>query len=111
MAGVIPADAVMYERPQGRGYVRLRETANNPWPALGKAKNDVISAHEFHYSRLENIDRPLVFAYEVERGQGVDGSHDGIVHKNLLASYAHLRDVAGYHWTKRFLAHVKSCRH
>ena len=31
MAGVIPADCVMHPRPQGRGYVRLRETAAMPW--------------------------------------------------------------------------------
>ena len=30
MAGVIPADCVMHARPQGRGYVRLRETAAMP---------------------------------------------------------------------------------
>lgn len=110
MAGVIPADAVMYERPQGRGYVRLRVTEDHPWPVSSGATAGVVLAHEFHYSQLENIDTSLTFAYQMERGQGVDGSHDGIVHKNLLASYAHLRDVAGYHWTKRFIAHVKSCR-
>jgi cobyrinic acid a,c-diamide synthase len=110
MAGVIPADAVMYERPQGRGYVRLRETPQHPWPDGITMEQDDIPAHEFHYSRLENVDRPLTFAYEMARGQGIDGQHDGIVHRNLLASYAHLRDVAGNQWTRRFVAHVRACR-
>jgi cobyrinic acid a,c-diamide synthase len=110
MAGVIPADAVMYERPQGRGYVRLRETPQHPWPDGTTMNQDDIPAHEFHYSRLENVDRPLTFAYEMARGQGIDGHHDGIVHRNLLASYAHLRDVTGNQWTRRFVAHVRACR-
>ena len=29
----IPGDVIMHERPQGRGYVRLRETGHAPWPA------------------------------------------------------------------------------
>ena len=32
MVGVIPGDIIMHERPQGRGYVRLEETGNAPWP-------------------------------------------------------------------------------
>jgi len=108
MAGVIPADAVMHERPQGRGYIRLRETGASPWPTAGRGVE--VAAHEFHYSTLENVDGPLTFGYDVLRGQGIDGKHDGIVHKHLLASYAHLRDVEGNHWTERFVAHVRACR-
>jgi len=109
MAGVIPADVVMCERPQGRGYVRLSETGASPWPEAGGAPAE-IAAHEFHYSRLENMAPGLRFAYRVLRGHGIDGVHDGIVHKNLLASYTHLRDVGGNHWTRRFVAHVQGCR-
>ena len=32
MAGVIPTDVDMHAKPQGRGYVRLRETADHLWP-------------------------------------------------------------------------------
>ena len=109
MAGVIPADVVMCDRPQGRGYVKLSETAASPWPPLDAGPVE-IAAHEFHYSRLENAAPGLQFAYRVLRGHGIDGAHDGIVHKNLLASYTHLRDVGGNHWTRRFVAHVRSCR-
>ncbi len=109
MVGALPGDVVMHERPQGRGYVRLRETGNGPWPAEAEGPIE-IAAHEFHYSALENLDHDLVYAYEVLRGTGIDGSHDGIVYKNLLANYTHIRDVAGNHWTKRFLAHVRSVK-
>ncbi|HSW52716.1 MAG TPA: cobyrinate a,c-diamide synthase, partial [Sulfuricaulis sp.] len=33
MAGVIPGDVVMHDRPMGRGYVVLRETGRGLWPA------------------------------------------------------------------------------
>ncbi|HEU5338536.1 MAG TPA: cobyrinate a,c-diamide synthase, partial [Sulfuricaulis sp.] len=53
MAGVIPGDVVMHDRPKGRGYVVLRETGQGPWPgtATGKPPSE-IRAHEFHYSSL-----------------------------------------------------------
>jgi cobyrinic acid a,c-diamide synthase len=103
MAGVIPADIVMHRRPVGRGYVHLRETGHGLWPRPPVARAPVIHAHEFHYSSVENLAPGLEFAYAVERGYGIDGRHDGIVYKNLLASYAHLRDVAEHHWARRFV--------
>src|SRR5574341_1213934 len=81
MAGVLPADIVMHGRPVGRGYVHLRETGRSPWPAQN---SQPIKAHEFHYSSVENLAPGLEFAYEVERGYGIDGRRDGIVYKNLL---------------------------
>ena len=107
MVGVIPGDAVMHKRPQGRGYVVLEETGESPWSqgVVGE-----IAAHEFHYSALENLDGDIGFAYRVRRGMGLDGVHDGIVYKNLLASYTHLRDAGGNRWTHRFVNHVRDCR-
>ncbi len=111
MVGVIPADIVMHARPVGRGYVHLRETGRSPWPQPPVPAAQPIRAHEFHYSSVENLAPGVEFAYEVERGHGIDGRHDGIVHKNLLASFAHLRDVAGNPWARRFVDFVRSCRH
>jgi cobyrinic acid a,c-diamide synthase len=109
MAGVLDADAVMYRKPQGRGLVELRETAHHPWPQeTGPDPAPLIAAHEFHYSRLENIGFAPRFAYEVRRGFGLDGKHDGIVYKNLLASYAHMRTVNGNDWAGRFAAFVRA---
>jgi cobyrinic acid a,c-diamide synthase len=110
MVGVIPGNVVMHDAPQGRGYVRLRDTGKNPWPKNDRHEKTTtdFAAHEFHYSSLENLDHTLHFAYEVTRGSGIDGKHDGIVYKNLLANYAHLRDVADNHWTTRFVEFVRS---
>lgn len=105
MVGVIPADTVMHARPQGRGYIVLDEQPAHPWQ--GATPSGPVAAHEFHYSRLENLDPDTRFAYRVVRGSGIDGRHDGYIHKNLLACYAHLRDTGQYHWAPRFVDFVR----
>lgn len=107
MAGVIPGDTVMHAKPKGRGYVRLRETGRSPWPGFPSQTEPTIPAHEFHYSSLEGLEAGAdEFAYEVVRGYGIDGKHDGYVYKNLLASYTHMRSVGGNNWVRRFVAQV-----
>jgi cobyrinic acid a,c-diamide synthase len=104
MVGIVPGDTVMHDRPVGRGYVRLAETGAGPW--AGEAPAEDIRAHEFHYSSLENLPDDLIYAYEVLRGHGIDGQHDGIVYRNLLASYTHLRSTRRFSWVSRFMALV-----
>ncbi|AHE98862.1 cobyrinate a,c-diamide synthase [Thioalkalivibrio paradoxus] len=113
MAGVLPGEVVMHARPQGRGYVRLEETGQLPWPAADSAPDVpdsrpfAFGAHEFHYSALEPMPAGTVYAYRVLRGHGIDGRHDGIVYRNLLASYSHLRHSAQNPWADRFVAFVR----
>ena len=102
MVGAIDGDVVMHERPVGRGYVRLSATADSPWP-VGAGD---IHGHEFHYSSLENLPADTMYAWRVERGHGIDGRNDGIVHGNLLASYAHLRSSRQFSWVDAFLQRV-----
>ncbi len=108
MVGIIPGDVVMYEKPQGYGYVRLRTTGAHPW--TDGAMPTEFMAHEFHYSTLENLTPGLTFAYEMARGNGIDGKHDGFIYRNLLANYVHLRDVEAYPWTRHFVDFVRRCR-
>ena len=111
MAGVIPGDVVMHDRPRGRGYVVLRDSGRGLWPATGSGQSpSEIHAHEFHYSSLENLSPDTVYAYDVLRGTGIDGKHDGIVYKNLFACYAHLRDLENNHWAARFVNFVRQQR-
>ena len=109
MCGVLNADVAMHERPQGRGYVRLRETPAFPWPRVRAASSE-IRAHEFHHSAVLNPDPGWSFGYRVLRGKGVDGRHDGILYNNLIASYSHLRDIGGTEWAGRFVEQTRACR-
>jgi len=107
MVGVIAADTVMYSTPQGRGYIRMQETAAHPWGHIPAATQAEIAGHEFHYSGLVNLDPATRFAYRILRGTGVDGQNDGIVQNNLLACYAHQRDTRNNHWAQRFVEFVR----
>jgi len=109
MVGALPADTIMHDKPQGRGYVRLKETQHALWPINGlNGQRIEFCAHEFHYSGLENVSSEIRFAYEVRRGHGIDGQHDGLIYKNVLASYTHLRDVSHNRWAKRFVDFVRA---
>ncbi len=106
MVGAIPGDAVMHPRPVGRGYVQLQSTGDAPWGSAGEA----VRGHEFHHSSLHNLDSGVRFAYRVQRGQGVDGLHDGLRVHQVLASYTHLRSGAGSSWAPRFVEWVRQLR-
>ncbi len=106
MVGFVPGDVVMGERPVGRGYVRLRETDDAPWPgAAGE-----LAVHEFHHATLENLPEGMRYAYEVTRGHGLDGYNDGLVIGNLLAGFSHQRHTEGNPWAERFVAFVRERR-
>ncbi|MBD3670892.1 MAG: hydrogenobyrinic acid a,c-diamide synthase (glutamine-hydrolyzing) [Gammaproteobacteria bacterium] len=104
MVGIIPADAVMQSKPQGRGYIRVKPTSAFPWPEQEQVE---ISAHEFHYSHLEGLEGQFDYAYEVLRGVGIDGKHDGLIYKNLLACYAHMRHTRSHEWVTHFVDFVR----
>jgi len=103
MVGALDAEAVMFERPQGHGNVILRETADAPLPLAGRR----LVGHEFHHAGLVGIGPEARFAYRVERGHGIDGRHDGLVHANVLAAFTHLRAVGPDPWPRRFAALIR----
>lgn len=111
MVGVIDANIHMNDKPLGRGYVALKPTSDYLWTDMTPNENNEILAHEFHYSGLDDLKTPVKFAYEMRRGSGINGINDGLIYKNLLASYAHLRDTSQHHWVSHFvnfIRHVKS---
>ena len=103
MVGAIDGDAVMCDRPQGRGYTAFRTRQGQPWGV----ENAEARAHEFHYARLDGLPPDTRYARDMLRGQGVDGSHDGIVVNNLLAGFCHLRHTQTCPWVERFVEHVR----
>ena len=110
MVGAIAGDATMHDKPVGRGYVTLATLPDAPWPGLQAEGAREWRGHEFHYSSLDHLDPGVRFAWRVERGHGVDGRFDGIVHRNVLASYAHLRSLGPDGWTRHFVDFVRSQR-
>jgi cobyrinic acid a,c-diamide synthase len=107
MVGVIAGDITMHAKPVGRGYVILTPEPAHPWHPADSAAE--VHAHEFHYSSLDGLPSDTIYAYTMQRGHGIDGTHDGIVQNNLLASYTHLRASNGCNWPAKFIAHVRRC--
>jgi cobyrinic acid a,c-diamide synthase len=107
MVGIIQADCEMHAKPIGRGYTLLQNNQQHPWSTI---QNNVLPGHEFHYSKLANTPTDTIYAYQVNRGFGVNGENDGIVYKNLLACYAHQRNSQQNQWISNYLEFVKSNR-
>jgi cobyrinic acid a,c-diamide synthase len=82
-----------------RSYVTVLVTRENPWFELGTE----LRGHEFHHSRLTNLGE-VACAYRVVRGHGVDGTRDGLIYKNVLASYTHLHTAGAPQWAERLVA-------
>ena len=99
MVGVIPSEINLSERPEGHGYVVARVIGENPLFPVGLT----IRGHEFHHSNLLPID-DLQFAYQIERGKGITDKKDGIVYKNLFASYVHLHALGTPEWAEGFVS-------
>jgi cobyrinic acid a,c-diamide synthase len=108
MVGAIGGNVVMHPKPVGRGYVVLQPTAEHPWRVGNTEDAPTLKAHEFHYSSIDNLPADTRYAYTISRGHGIDGKRDGIVHKNLLASYTHLRATAGCDWPAKFVKFVRT---
>lgn len=106
MVGIVPGDCVMNSSPQGRGLVELETTGDFPWPEVSSGLQ--VPAHEFHYSRLENLDGDLRWGWRVRRGTGTAEEMDGLILGNLFASYCHLRHTERFEWIRYFLEFVKA---
>lgn len=90
MAGVLPAEVRMHERYQALDHVELEARAETPTARAGRR----LRGHEFHYSSAE-VGRDSRFAFEMHRGDGIDGKHDGLWEYRTLGTYSHVHAESG----------------
>ena len=90
MAEILPADVTMCDRYQALDHVELEATAGT----LTAASGGTLRGHEFHYSEA-SVDSDARFAFEVRRGDGIDGDHDGLLAYESLGTYAHVHAESG----------------
>ncbi len=102
MAGALDFDIIVRKKPKGHGYMVLENTGKSPF-VNGSGK---IKAHEFHYGEVVGLNHSD-FAYNVLRGNGIDGKHDGIIYRNTLASFAHLHHLGCPQWAKSFVSSAR----
>lgn len=107
MAGVLPVDTVLCERPQGLGYVEAEVVRDTPFHPRGA----LLLGHEFHYSRcLAPEDADLPFALAIRRGQGMTPLNDGLTLGNTFAAYTHIHALAAPWWAEGFVAAAEAWR-
>jgi cobyrinic acid a,c-diamide synthase len=85
----------IFKRPQGHGYTVVTVEAENPYFPVGAE----IRGHEFHYSRMLRCSGTASdFVFRMQRGVGIHGDRDGIVYKNVLATYTHIHALGNPGW-------------
>ena len=100
MTGILPLTFDFFKRPQGHGYTIFRVERENPYFEVGSE----IKGHEFHYSRVSHWTgdkNDLIFL--MQRGVGIAKDRDGILYKNVLATYTHLHAVGTPQWAPAFV--------
>ena len=109
MLGLVKADCIMHNEPQGRGYVELATIPeNHSSKSVWKIPpGELIRAHEFHYSSLANLPGSARFFFSMTRGTGILNKHDGLLYKNMLATYTHFHSRAAHWWAPAF---VEACQ-
>jgi len=90
MAGILPAAVSMCDRYQALDHVELRAAD----PTLTAGAGERLRGHEFHYSRA-TVGRDARFAFDVERGDGIDGDREGLTEYRTLGTYAHVHAESG----------------
>ena len=100
---VLPYDVIMEDYPQGHGYVTAKVTGENPFFPLGT----VLRGHEFHHSKVVNLETSLPTVYQLERGNGIFPKRDAFVYKNVLAAYTHLHADGAPAWASGLVRQAK----
>jgi cobyrinic acid a,c-diamide synthase len=100
MTGVFPFRFVLDKRPHGHGYTILDVDAPNPYFPIG----ETLHGHEFHYSHIPEWEEgPFTLVFKVKRGQGIHGGRDGLLYKNVLATYSHVHASGAKGWARALL--------
>ncbi|MCT4627706.1 cobyrinate a,c-diamide synthase [Halodesulfovibrio sp.] len=99
MADVLPVQTQLCKRPQGLGYIDAEVIEPNPYHPLGS----VVRGHEFHYSKCIVENETPTFGFRMSKGFGMGERLDGLIYKNVFASYTHLFALGEPHWAVNFV--------
>lgn len=90
MAGILPTHIQMQDRYQALDHVELIATTDSPTATRGNS----LRGHEFHYSEAQ-VDSDATFAFDVERGTGIEDEQDGLLEYHTLGTYTHVHTESG----------------
>ncbi|MBW1696546.1 MAG: cobyrinate a,c-diamide synthase [Deltaproteobacteria bacterium] len=104
MADVLPIVFGVSERPRGHGYTVIHVEKENPFFKTGIE----CRGHEFHYSTvLDWWGDEDDFAFVMKRGMGILKKRDGLLYKNVLATYTHLHALGVPFWSEAIVSNAR----
>jgi len=106
LVGLLPFDIGFQHYPAGHGYLDLKSRSDSPWFKEGVQ----VKAHEFHYSKPVEQSAECTYQFDVIRGNGITGKHDGLLYRNLFASYGHIHAIGNPGWAETFVSLVSDVK-
>ncbi len=106
MTGILPLSFELFQRPVAHGYTVVEVIGDNPF----YQKGTVIRGHEFHYSAVKGYNQDIKMAFKMLRGKGIQGGLDGIVYKNVFATYTHVHAFGTPEWTEGLIKAARMYR-
>ena len=103
LTNILPISIKMHDKPQGHGYFRAIVDSENPFFSTGRQLN----GHEFHYSAIHDFDENIKSVLSVIRGNGCVNKRDGLVYKNVFATYLHTHALASPEWVNGMIQSAK----
>jgi len=96
MADILPISFVLKEKPEAHGYTLIEVERENPF----YKKGTTIRGHEFHYSKVIEIDKggQSYLAFKMLRGVGIVDKMDALCYKNVFATYTHIHVLGTPQW-------------
>ncbi len=104
LSGILPIEIKMHDKPCGHGYSEALVDKENPFFEEGV----ILKGHEFHYSEIYNYDPWIKSSLLVTRGTGSIGGRDGLMYKNVFATYIHLHALAAQEWVTGMIKAAKT---
>ena len=99
MVNIFPIDLSMSTKPVGHGYIQLTVDKPNPFYPVGLA----IKGHEFHYSHPVSDLTGIHNCMAIHRGTGIGEKREGLIYKNVLATYTHIHAGGVKLWASRLV--------
>jgi len=107
MVGALPLEMVMQERPAGHGYVEAEVVGSTPF----YSRSDLVSGHEFHYSRIVAGLSQVEPVFRMKRGAGVDGhGAEGLSLGRVLGTYVHVHALGTKAWAHGMIQAARGAR-
>lgn len=99
MVGAFDAEVRMERNRQGHGYANVVARDEHPWFAAGTK----VVGHEHHHSKVTVAKGECSFAFDNQRGRGIEDAKDGLCLNRTVAGYTHVNAIASPVWASGFV--------